>query len=425
MTTSLKNRSLRRNSRRASIMVLFLLVIPVLLILSAVAINLAYLQLSRTELMVANDFAANAGGRALSAKQSITEARDLAIQTASMNRVAGRPLQLDGANGANQIEFGISAQTTNSVYSKFRFNEMNSTTARRMNAIRVNGKQEDIAVYFPGLMPATTVKTEFSSVSMQVDRDIALIFDRSGSMRDFQSNWPSNVNPRSSSAMNAAVTAGIMTKTVAKRDKNGNPISYNYSYARGQDQNKLDYFLWNEHFKLSPRAETPWEKLVKATDAFVGLLSETPNEELVSVTTYSSGVRNDLPFSENYLAIMENLRAQDVNGATAIGWGMTEGAKNFSDSKARPFASKTMVVLTDGVQNSSTIDPVSAARQLVANNPLTIHTISFGSGANKDVMQEVARIGNGRYYDVEEGDSETLTLVFQHIVNNLPTILIQ
>jgi Ca-activated chloride channel family protein len=104
---------------------------------------------------------------------------------------------------------------------------------------------------------------------------------------------------------------------------------------------------------------------------------------------------------------------------------MTEGAKNFSTAKARPFASKTMVVLTDGVQNSRTIDPISAARQLVANNPLTIHTNSFGSGANKSVMQEVARIGNGRYYDVEEGDSETLTLVFQHIVNNLPTILIQ
>ena len=402
-----------------------MLVLPVLLILSAVAINLSYLQLTRTELMVANDLSANAGGRALSAKQSVDAARDLAIRTAALNRVAGRPLRLNGSGGSNQIEFGISTQSTNSEYSKFRFTELNSTSARRMNAVRVNGSQEGIAVYFPGLMPAATMKTEFSSVSMQVDRDIALVFDRSGSMRYFQSTWPANVNPRSTAALSAASEAGILNRTVARRDRNGNPTSYNYSYARGQDQDKLDYFLWNEHFKLMPPARTPWEKLEDATEAFVGLLSETPNEELVSVTTYSSNVRNDLPLSENYSKIMSNLHSQDVNGGTAIGWGMTEGAKNFSTSKARPFASKTMVVLTDGVQNSSTIDPISAAKQLVANNPLTIHTISFGTGANKNVMREVARIGNGRYYDVEEGDSETLTLVFQHIVNNLPTILIQ
>jgi Flp pilus assembly protein TadG len=60
------------------------------------------------------------------------------------------------------------------------------------------------------------------------------------------------------------------------------------------------------------RAGMPWEKLLTATDTFVGLLSETPNEELVSVTTYSSNVRNDLPFSENYLAIMNNLRAKTL-----------------------------------------------------------------------------------------------------------------
>lgn len=402
-----------------------MLVLPVLLILSAVAINLSYLQLSRTELMVASDLSAHAGGRALSARQSIDAARDLAISTAALNRVAGRPLRLNGSGGSSQIEFGTSTQTTNSEYSKFQFTEINSTSARRLNAIRIHGRQDGIAVFFPGLMPASTIKTEFSSVSMQVDRDIALVFDRSGSMRFFQSVWPDNVNPRSPDALSAASEAGVLNRTVVKRDNNGNPTGYNYSYARGQDQDKLDYFLWNEHFKLMPPARSPWEKLLKATDAFVGLLSETPNEELVSVTTYSSNARNDLSLSENYSAIMSNLYSQDVNGGTAIGLGMTEGVKNFSTSKARPFASKTMVVLTDGVQSSSTIDPISAAKQLVANNPLTIHTISFGTGANKDVMREVARIGNGRYYDVEEGDSETLTLVFQHIVNNLPTILVQ
>jgi Ca-activated chloride channel homolog len=400
--------------RRGAVVILFMVVLPVLLILSAVAINLAYLQLSRTELMVANDLAANAGGRALSAKQSVDAARDMAIRTAALNQVAGRPLTLDGAASANQIEFGVSAQTTNSQYSKFRFDEISSLSARRMNAIRVNGKQENIAVYFPGIMPTTSVKTQFTSISMQVDRDITLIFDRSGSMRFFQMTWPSGYNPRSTAALNAAVTGGVLRKQ-------GN----NYFYANGQDEDKLDYYLWNNYFQLQPPALTPWEKLLNATDSFMGLLSETPNTELVSVTTYSSNVLNDLPLSENYQAVMSNLRGQDVNGATAIGWGMTEGVKNFSSTVTRPFASKTMVVLTDGYENAGPIGAVNAAKQITAGNNVTIHTITFGKGANKTLMSSVAKIGNGRFYDVEEGDTETLTAVFQDIVNNLPTILIQ
>ena len=199
----------------------------------------------------------------------------------------------------------------------------------------------------------------------------------------------------------------------------------NYRYVSGENQHTVEYYLWNNYFKIQPKAQTPWEKLLDATDSFMGLLSETPNTELVSVTTYSSNVRNDLPLSENYQSAMSNLRGQDVNGATAIGWGMTEGVKNFSSTVTRPFASKTMVVLTDGYENAGPIGAVNAAKQITAGNNVTIHTITFGTGANTTLMAEVAKIGNGRFYDVEEGDTETLTAVFQDIVNNLPTILVQ
>ncbi len=408
------NKHRKSSRRRGAVVILFMVVLPALLILSAVAINLAYLQLSRTELMVANDLASNAAGRALSAKQSVTAARDMAISIASSNQVAGRPLTLDSSTGANQIEFGVSTQTTNSQYSKFRFDEVSSLSAKRLNAVRVNGKQENISVYFPGLLPSnSTFKTQFSSVSMQVDRDITLVFDRSGSMREFEETWPSGYNPRSTASLDAATAAGILRKSGSR-----------YFYTSGQDQYTLDYFLWNNYFKIQPPALTKWEKLVNATDALMGLLSETPNTELVSVTTYSSDARNDLPLSENYLSAMSNLRSQEVNGATAIGSGMTEGVKNFATSKARPFSSKTMVVLTDGYENSGPIGAVAAAKQITAGN-VTIHTITFGQGANTSLMKQVAQIGNGRFYDVDGGDAETLTAVFQDIVNNLPTILVQ
>ncbi|MCY2983609.1 MAG: VWA domain-containing protein [Planctomycetota bacterium] len=408
------NKHRKSSRRRGAVVILFMVVLPALLILSAVAINLAYLQLSRTELMVANDLAANAAGRTLSAKQSVAAARDMAISIASSNQVAGRALALDGSSGAKQIEFGVSAQTTNSQYSKFQFDVVSSLSPKQLNAVRVNGKQENISVYFPGLLPNnSTFKTQFSSVSMQVDRDIALVFDRSGSMREFEMTWPSGVNPRSTAAYDAATTAGILRKSG----------SY-YYYTSGQDGSTLDYFLWNNHFKLQPVALTKWQKLTSATDSLMGLLSETPNTELVSVTTYSSSAKNDLGLSVDYSVIMSNLKLQDVNGNTAIGSGMTEGVKNFATSKARPFSSKTMVVLTDGYENSGSIGAVAAAKQITTGN-VTIHTITFGKNANTSLMKQVAQIGNGRFYDVDGGDAATLTAVFQDIVNNLPTILVQ
>ena len=60
MKQNLKNLTSRRDG---VVVVLFAIVLPVLLLLSAVAINIAYMQLTRTELKIATDASARAGGR--------------------------------------------------------------------------------------------------------------------------------------------------------------------------------------------------------------------------------------------------------------------------------------------------------------------------------------------------------------------------
>jgi hypothetical protein len=141
-----------------------MLVLPVLLILSAIAINLAYLQLSKSDLTGTNDLFSKAGGRALSAKQSVDAVHDLAISTSALNRVTGKPLRLHGSGSSNQIEFGVSTRPTNSEYSKFWFTELHSTSTGRMKAV---------------------------------------------------------------------TDVGILIPAVSKRNKDGNPTSHNFSYARG------------------------------------------------------------------------------------------------------------------------------------------------------------------------------------------------
>lgn len=68
-----------RDNRRGAIMGVMALIFPVLVMLAAFAINSAHMQLTRTQLMVATDAAARAGGRAFSETQSV----DSGIQAAA------------------------------------------------------------------------------------------------------------------------------------------------------------------------------------------------------------------------------------------------------------------------------------------------------------------------------------------------------
>jgi len=57
--------SRKRATRRGAVLVLLALVLPVVLMLSAYAMNLAYLELNRTELQISTDAAARSCGREL------------------------------------------------------------------------------------------------------------------------------------------------------------------------------------------------------------------------------------------------------------------------------------------------------------------------------------------------------------------------
>ena len=101
---------------------------------------------------------------------------------------------------------------------------------------------------------------------------------------------------------------------------------------------------------------------------------------------------------------------------------MLSGEEAFNHSSARPFAAKTMVVMTDGIHNTG-IDPDDVAELIINSSDIRIHTITFGQSADHQLMQEVAQIGGGKHYHAD--DAEELILAFQEIANNLPTILIE
>src|SRR5689334_1879295 len=168
----------RKASRRGAMMVLIAVCLPLCIIMAAFAINVAWMQLVRTELRTSTDAAARAGAKELSLAQSTSVARDAAKTAAKRNLVAGAPLLLADAD----IEFGKGTQPTDT--SRFVF----TIGGKTPNAVRVTGQRTKGSNSGPVSMLMSNVFTikqfepKEQAVSTQLDRDICLVVDRSGSM---------------------------------------------------------------------------------------------------------------------------------------------------------------------------------------------------------------------------------------------------
>lgn len=101
---------------------------------------------------------------------------------------------------------------------------------------------------------------------------------------------------------------------------------------------------------------------------------------------------------------------------------MFRGYEALDGTSSRPYAAKTMVVMTDGIHNTG-ISPDKVARELIEVGDVIIHTITFGESADQSLMRTVASIGGGNHYHAS--DASELVMAFQEIANNLPTILVE
>jgi len=422
MTTHTLNRS--RGPRRGNVMALMALVMPLLALLAAFCINTAQMQLTRTELMVATDAAARAGGRAFSEDQSVEAAMTAAVATAALNNVDGLPLQVRPDSSAGEIEFGITSQP-NGLTGRYLFEKLSASqlanNSQLASAVRVTGRRDtgslsgSVPLVIPGILNTSEFDATQDSVAMQVDRDISLILDRSGSMvPELTFDFPSGKNPYSLSTVEAGVTAGQITK---QTNWNG---STSYYYAPGVTAMTYQQWAWTEHFNLPNCPIQPWQELVEAVDAFLNVLDSTVQEEQVSVASYSTYATLDIGLTKNFGDVQSTIRSLAPEGWTAIGRGMEAGLPALTSGNARPYAAKTMVVMTDGNENRGP-NSLQVARDIVADLPVTIHTVTFGSGADQNAMRKVAAAGGGKHYHAADGAQ--LKTIFEEIANNLPTIL--
>jgi uncharacterized protein YegL len=115
---------------------------------------------------------------------------------------------------------------------------------------------------------------------------------------------------------------------------------------------------------------------------------------VVDFDSTASLVRND-HLSSDYLQIKNNIDTINSNGGTAIGAALqlsNDELINYGD----PSHIWIIILLTDGVTSDRQLCYQEADR--AAANDIKIYTIGLGSGADEDLLRDIAEISQGKYY---------------------------
>ena len=378
-------------------LVLVAVTIILLIIAAAFSIDVAYMQLTRTQLRTSTDAAARAANEVLSRTQSIDLARAAARTAAEANRVAGAPLLLDDSD----ILFGHANVLSDG---KYDF----SADTRPYNSIRVTGRRTPgsrsgpVGLLFAGVFTTHTFNPVLDARTTNLDRDICIVADRSGSM--------------------------------------------NYTVATQSDppgHNRCS----GPHPTLSR-----WGGLDQSMTTFLSLLNQTDLDEFVGMVSYSSTLTSscgvsfvdasiESPLSNNYALIqaaMDRYNTTGVAGWTNIAAGIDAGVQVLMDpTRTRQYAEKTLVVLTDGRENrpegvdalgtTAPLTPRGAVRAAMdakaAYPEIIVHTITFSDHAYEDTMKEVARVGEGKHWHAPT--TARLEEIFTEIALTLPVVMVE
>lgn len=385
-------------SRRGAILTLFAILLPILLVIAGFSLYIANAQLVRTELRTATDFSARAAAKQMSLQQSEGAAIAGALDAASRNTIMGSPFELS----ASDVQVGQSRQL-GGANSRFVF----SADGNRKNSVRITGHSfgnRGMTQFFAGLTNIQEREFVLPATATNLDRDLCLVIDRSGSM----------TQPVDSRANGTLEPCG--------------PLSSQSRFAA----------------------------LSRAVDAFIDELNATPQQEQVCLVSYSSRVnipcfccptssdpcprvrarcrgrlRYRIRFNESTIhsqlsrntgqltGPIGSMLARGIGGATAIGSGLRSGIQAVEGNGARPFAFPTIVLMTDGNHNLGT-DPRVVA-ETAADKEIVVHTLTFGAGADQGRMREVANLTGGKHIHADsEGD---LAEAFREIARTLPVLL--
>ncbi|MBN2684258.1 MAG: VWA domain-containing protein [Pontiellaceae bacterium] len=102
--------------------------------------------------------------------------------------------------------------------------------------------------------------------------------------------------------------------------------------------------------------------------------------------------------------VQDAIDSIQAGGGTSMYPGMQEGERMLRSAGTRI---RHMIVLTDGQSSGGDFEGLSESMAL---SGMTVSTVALGSGAAKELLERIAQIGQGRYYETE--DPSTVPQIF-------------
>ena len=374
------------------------------LVLTAMTVDIAYMQLVRTELRTATDAAAKAGAEALVRTQDANAAKAAAVQYAGLNKVGGRPFQITQSD----VTLGRVTSQNNGSWAF-------SANSTPYNSVRVNAKIGNggataaMPMFFAPALGQAPFATASQATAGQQEVEVCLCIDRSGSMMFDMSgtNW-SYPSP--------------------------NPLLYSSKYYPST--------MYRNYCSPPQTTASRWAVMRSAVNTFLNEAGQFQYPPRTALVTWSSAmtlpyypntdytlVDTDftLPSSANFSwssnrTSIENViatrSASAIGGGTTLSAGLDRAVQVLTGGNSRPLSKKVIILLTDGAWNAGR-DPVLAAQDAAAAG-ITVHCVSMLT-SSQAVLTEVASITGGQYYPTN--DAAQLQDAFRDLARSLPIVL--
>jgi Ca-activated chloride channel homolog len=388
--------------RSGGMLVFMVAGVVMLLAMAMITVDVASMQLARTELRAASDSAAKAGAEALLRTQNTTSTRQAAVDMAAKNTVAGKPLKL----ATNDVSIGVSTRQSDGSWTF-------ASGGSRPNSVRVNAAMTTgsasgaVSLAFGRIFGAGTFQPQKTSTASVLEQEVCLALDRSASMAFDLSgtewSYPPGsgyeTKPHSSLSRWAALSNAVDGYVDVAADSAIPP--------------RVSLVTWGSDQGDSPRDMRKGLSDADILTKVLSLILQTPKYPVAQIDVRLTNATKAITDMVNWRG------SYPIYGATNMSTGLDKAIKVLTDTDVRPFAKRTIILMTDGQWNEGGT-PIPMAEK-ARDNGITVHVITFLPGAQSADMDTVASLTGGKH--LHANTAAELIAAFDEIAKTLPVVL--
>lgn len=222
----------------------------------------------------------------------------------------------------------------------------------------------------------------------------------------------------------------------------GNGETFRYRYGA---KTFVDYLITTrpgqQTLALANAPVQPMQAVKDAVQRLTERLAETDGLDLISLEVYDDIGHHEVDLTDEYHLVSDRLNEMQAGyygQYTNMGGGIQTAINTLTGPDARVGAKKYMFVLTDGLANVSASGNKNdynggkayarSMAQLAADKGIQIFTITVGVGADRSLMEDLAKVGGGMTFHAEgtiAQYSAELEAIFDRLAGTRPVVMIE